>query len=155
MVNYDHVQHAIRQRVTVTQFRRHMAHYIAMVRYGDDYICIQRRGHEPVFLVSQADMDLIWERRDDLESGPRDAKGHRRGFGLLYWLRRLRQAEISADPAERKTVEVEMAASRFGEGRGVTRPKALQSRVWLHPYRSTCCQCPDWTNWPAVNLLHS
>ena len=64
MINYDDVPHAIHQRTKVTHFRRHMAHYIAMVRYGDDFVCIKRRGMDNVYLVSQADFDLICKRRD-------------------------------------------------------------------------------------------
>ncbi|MEM7719116.1 MAG: type II toxin-antitoxin system Phd/YefM family antitoxin [Pseudomonadota bacterium] len=107
----------IHKAVTVTQFRRHLAHYIAAVRYGDDYVCIQRRGRDPVYLISQADMDLIWDRCADLEHGPRDAQGHRRGFGLLYWLRRLIKAELSGDPRQMAEVQDGMAANRFGGAR--------------------------------------
>ena len=92
MINYDDELHNIRHAVTVTQFRRWMAHYIAMVRYGDDYVCIKRRGRDPVYLVCQADMDLIWERSDDLHSGPHDPEtGCRTGRGFLYWLRQVFQ----------------------------------------------------------------
>ena len=66
----------------------HMAHYIAMVRYGDDWVRIKRKGLEPVYLVSEADMKLIWDRSDDMDAGPRDAEtGERSGRGLMYWVR--------------------------------------------------------------------
>ena len=83
MMNYDEHLSTLVTRVSVTQFRKHLAHYIATVRYGDDYVCIQRKGQDPVYLISQADMDLIWERRDDLEVGPRTDKGNRNGLGIM------------------------------------------------------------------------
>ena len=93
MINYDDVPHAIHQRTKVTHFRRHMAHYITLVRYGDDYVCIKRRGMDNVYLVSQADFDLINKRRDVLIHGPCDPKtGNRIGRGFWHVLRdRLRE----------------------------------------------------------------
>lgn len=115
MISYEDVPGNIRHIVSVTQLRRHLAHYIAMVRYGDDWVCIKRRGMPPVFLVSQADFDLICTRRDDLHGGPPDAAGHRTGFGLVYWLKALIRAERSGDPGAVGEVEFAMEATRFGE----------------------------------------
>jgi len=83
MINYDEHDTNMVTRLTVTQFRKHLARYIATVRYGGDYVCIQRKGQDPVYLVSRADMDLIWERSDDLEIGPRKDTGYRSGEGLM------------------------------------------------------------------------
>ncbi|MDA8586828.1 type II toxin-antitoxin system Phd/YefM family antitoxin [Rhodobacteraceae bacterium] len=88
MFNYDEHLKNIRTGVSVTEFRKHLADYIAMVRYGDDWVCIRRKGKDPVWLISQADMDLIWERRDDLHAGPRDDAGHRSGNGFMSWWRK-------------------------------------------------------------------
>ncbi len=85
MINYDDHPQNIRKSIRVTEFRRHMAHYIAMVRYGDDWVAIQRKGGYPVYLVSQADFDLLHERKDDVLHGPRDPEtGKRTGRGLWY-----------------------------------------------------------------------
>ncbi len=83
MINYDDHDTNMITRVTVTEFRKYLARYIATVRYGSDYVCIRRKGQDPVYLISQADMDLIWERRDDLEVGPRNEDGQRSGNGLM------------------------------------------------------------------------
>ena len=82
-MNYDDHPDILVTRIKVTEFRKHMAHYMATVRYGGDYVCIQRKGQDPVYLVSSADMDLIRERRDDLDVGPRLETGQRSGFGLM------------------------------------------------------------------------
>lgn len=66
MIDYEQVPHEIHQVVKVSQFRRHMAHYIAMVRYGDDYVCIKRKRMDPVYLVSSADFDLIRKRQGEV-----------------------------------------------------------------------------------------
>lgn len=89
MISYDDHHGPIHVTgISVTELRRHLAHYIAMVRYGDDWVCIRRKGMDPVYLVSEADMKLIWERSDDMEDGLRDPKtGMRPGRGLMYWVR--------------------------------------------------------------------
>ncbi len=119
MVNYDDHEANITSAISITEFRRYMAHYIATVRYGDDYVCIKRKNSEPVYLVSRADMELIWEKSDELHAGPRDAKGHRTGMGFLHWMRRLWKAEQSGDPAEVRAVHESMEIVGFGK-----RPKA-------------------------------
>ncbi len=58
MNDEDHPQ-TQRHGVSVSEFRRRLAHYISVVRYGDDWVCIHRKGMEPVYLVSEADMKLI------------------------------------------------------------------------------------------------
>ena len=87
MISYEDHEHNIRTRVTVSEFRRHLAHYIAMVRYGDDWVCIRRKGMDSVFLVSETDMRLIWKASDEFYDGDRDAKGNITGRGLMYWIR--------------------------------------------------------------------
>lgn len=102
MINYEDHHHAIRTVITVTEFRRWMAHYIAMVRYGNDYVCIKRRGMDPVYLVSQADIDLIRERSDGLEQGLRNPKtGRRSGRGMMYWVRRAFREEKASRSKQR------------------------------------------------------
>lgn len=88
MINYDDHPDSIRKIVRVTEFRQRMSHYIAMVRYGDDWVCIKRRGTDPVYLVSQADFDLINRRRDRLLNAPKDPDtGKPKGKGLWQQLR--------------------------------------------------------------------
>lgn len=76
----------IRHGVTVSEFRRRLAHYVALVRYGDDWVCIHRKGMEPVYLVSEADMKLIWDTSDEFYGGGRDADGFLKGRGLWHWI---------------------------------------------------------------------
>ncbi|NNE79595.1 MAG: type II toxin-antitoxin system prevent-host-death family antitoxin [Silicimonas sp.] len=116
MINYEDHPDNIREVITVTQFRRWMAHYIAMVRYGDDWVCIKRRGMDPVYLVSKADMELIREKSDDIELGPRNPKtGSRTGRGFMYWVRRLLKAERSGDPAKLRAVEIDLELAGYGD----------------------------------------
>ena len=77
----------IRAGITVSQFRARLAHYISAVRYGDDWVCIQRKGEDPVYLVSEADMKLIWKTSDEFYEGGRDAQGFLKGRGLWHWVR--------------------------------------------------------------------
>lgn len=73
--------------VTVTMLRKHLAQYIARVRYGDEWVCIQRRGCDPVYLVSQVDFNLICKERDELMHGPTDPEtGKRPAKGFWYQL---------------------------------------------------------------------
>ena len=123
MVNYDDIEDNLTSSVTVTEFRRHMAQYIATVRYGDDYVCIKRKNADPVYLVCKADFDLIWEKSDDLRGGPRNEKGHRTGLGFLYWLREIWKAEQTGDPEEVRRVNdvIDRTTSVFGTA---SRPEA-------------------------------
>ena len=90
---HDHPE-PLRHIIGITAFRKHMAHYIATVRYGDDWICIKRNHAEPVYLVSQADFDLISDRRDELLGAPRDPVTRmRRGKGMWQVLREVFAAE--------------------------------------------------------------
>lgn len=116
MISYEDHPETIQHWITVTRFRRHMAHYIAMVRYGNDWVCIRRKGMEPVYLVSKADFDLIREKADDLHDGPRDPKtGYRSGLGFMHWLRELLKAERSGDPARLRAVENDLELIRYGD----------------------------------------
>ena len=89
MISYEDHQDNIRVTgITVSEFRRHLAHYIAMVRYGDDWVRIQRKGMEPVYLVSEADMQLIWKTSDEFYAGPKDpVTGKLPGRGFMHWVR--------------------------------------------------------------------
>ena len=88
MISYEDHPKEIRPTVTVSQFRAHMAHYIAMVRYGDDWVRIKRKGCAPVYLVSEADMKLIWKESDALyDKSIVDNSGMKTGYGLLHWIR--------------------------------------------------------------------
>ncbi len=89
MISYEHHEDNIRiTGISVTEFRRHMAHYIAMVRYGDDWVRIKRKGMEPVYLVSEADMRLIWKASDEFYEGTWTGNP-KLPFkrGILYWIR--------------------------------------------------------------------
>ncbi|MEO1024817.1 MAG: type II toxin-antitoxin system prevent-host-death family antitoxin [Pseudomonadota bacterium] len=71
--------------VTVSQFRKNVAGYINHVRYGDEWICIQRRNCDPVYLVCKADFDLIMSKVDDLVDGPKDPKTGKRPPKGFWW----------------------------------------------------------------------
>ena len=79
--------HPYTRAVTVSEFRRHLARYIARVRFGDDFVAVHRRGEDPVFLISQADFDLLEERRTDLDVGPYDPERKGRWAGIMKFLR--------------------------------------------------------------------
>ena len=88
MISYEDHPKEIRQTVTVSKFRAQMAHYIAMVRYGDDWICIKRKGCDPVYLVSAADMDLIWKESNALYGkSVVYPNGFKSGHNLMHWVR--------------------------------------------------------------------
>ncbi len=88
MISYEDHPREITQTVTVSKFRAHLAHYIAMVRYGDDWIRIKRKGCAPVYLVSEADMKLIWKESDAFYGHNRCAKtGAKTGYDFLHWIR--------------------------------------------------------------------
>ncbi|MEM9969841.1 MAG: type II toxin-antitoxin system prevent-host-death family antitoxin [Pseudomonadota bacterium] len=71
---------------TVSDFRRHLAHYIASVRYGRDRVEIRRKDAEPVYLVSAADFEVIAERVAPLDEGPVASWGERDPSGS-FWAR--------------------------------------------------------------------
>lgn len=73
--------------IKVSEFRRRLAHYIARVRHGDDFVAIHRKGEDPVFLISKADFDLMEEKRLDVEVGPWCEKTKVRRGGIMKWLR--------------------------------------------------------------------
>ena len=80
--------------VKVTAFRKNMSRLIASVRHGDDWVCIKRKGCDPVYLVSQADFDLIQSRRDALLNAPRDPEtGMPTGKGFWQRLKDVLRAE--------------------------------------------------------------
>lgn len=58
------------QFTTVTRFRKYLSIYIDHVRYGDHFVCIERKGCDPVYLISQADFDLMCKRSDELLRPP-------------------------------------------------------------------------------------
>ena len=60
------------QTTNVTHFRKYLSIYIDHVRYGDQYVRINRKGRDAVYLISQADFDLLWSKQDALMYGPRD-----------------------------------------------------------------------------------
>ena len=112
MINYDDAPADQQHYISVTEFRRHLSHYIALVRYGDDFICITRRGGNPVYLVSEADFDLIREQEEILDHGPRDENGERmQSDGLMSRLRDLiRWERKSPEEKERIAREEEREA---------------------------------------------
>ncbi len=74
--------------VSASEFRRRLAHYIGCVRYGGDFVAIGRKGEDNVYLISQADWDLLGKKIDDLDSGKFDPKLRVRHSGLwelLNW----------------------------------------------------------------------
>ena len=77
---------AYSRRIYVSEFRRRLSHFISEVRHGGDFVCIRRKGEENVYLISQADWDLLSSRIDDLESGKRDPESGMRKGGLWRWL---------------------------------------------------------------------
>lgn len=77
--------------IGITEFRRRLAHWIGCVRYGDDFICIRRKGEDPVFLISKADFDLMEKTRIDYDAGPYDPVTKGRREGIMAWFRRKRR----------------------------------------------------------------
>lgn len=74
--------------VTVSEFRRRLAHYIGRVRYGGDFVAIGRKGEDSVYLISQADWDLFGKKITDLDAGKFDPELRVRHGGLwelLNW----------------------------------------------------------------------
>jgi len=95
--------------VTASEFRGRLAHYIGRVRHGGDFIAIQRKGEESVYVISQADWDLLDARIADIEDGPYDPEGKRRRGGIMAWFRLRREearlrARIKARAAEREAI---------------------------------------------------
>ncbi len=87
--------HPYTKGVSVSTFRKRLAHYIAQVRHGCDFVCIRRRGEGNVYLISQADWDLLSEKISHLESGRFDPEvGAATGglWSLLNWEYRWEQA---------------------------------------------------------------
>ncbi len=79
---------AFTQGITVSEFRRCLAHYVGCVRYGGDFIAINRKGEDSVYLISQADWDLLGKKITDLDSGKFDPELRVRHSGLwelLNW----------------------------------------------------------------------
>ena len=88
---------------TVSEFRRHLAHYIASVRYGRDRVEIRRDGAEPVYLVSAADFEVLQERLVEIDEGP--LEGGRRDAGQTFWARLGQRLTHTAEVAPKATVE--------------------------------------------------
>lgn len=87
MISYEDHPGEIRMTVNTSQFRAHLAHYIAMVRYGDDWVRIKRKGCDPVYLVSEADMKLIWKESNAFYGHSRNAEtGAESGYSFLHWI---------------------------------------------------------------------
>lgn len=86
--------------VTITEFRRNLAHYINLVRYSQDFIRIARRGCDSVYLISEIDFDDAMRVADEIENGKlvpgkkyRDRKGWRWFFNAEYHYWRFWQRE--------------------------------------------------------------
>lgn len=73
--------------ISTSEFRHRLAHYIGLVRYGNDVVVIQRKGEEPVYLISQADWDLLGKKIDHLENDGRDPDTGKLKLGLWRLLR--------------------------------------------------------------------
>ena len=84
------IRHPTIQSMGTSEFRRRLAHWIGSVRYGDDVICIRRRGADPVYLISKADFDLMEQKRLDIDVGPWDEELKARSGGIMAWLRKRR-----------------------------------------------------------------
>ncbi len=86
MNDEDHPQ-TQRHGVSVSEFRRRLAAGLGHLEVRDEWVCIHRKGMEPVYLVSEADMKLIWKTSDEFYGGGRDADGFLKGRGLWHWIR--------------------------------------------------------------------
>ena len=119
----------LRRTVTVTEFRSRMAHYIASVRYGDDWLRIRRKGTDPVYLVSEADFRMLCEKVDEFYDGPRDRMtGQRTGRGFMYWLWQGLKADRKAAKAKPLPLE-----PRPEPVRPVAPPEAAPMAVPVRP----------------------
>ena len=95
--------------VTTTAFRARLAHYVGRVRHGGDFIAIERKGEENVYLISQADWDLLDAKIADIEEGPYDPDWKCRRGGIMKWFRLRREdaeqrARIAARAEERERI---------------------------------------------------
>ena len=95
--------------VTTTAFRARLAHYVGRVRHGGDFIAIRRKSEENVYLISQADWDLLDAKIADIEEGPFDPDWNCRRGGIMRWFRRRREEteqkeRIAARAAERERI---------------------------------------------------
>ena len=94
--------------ISTSEFRRRLAHYIGLVRYGNDVVVIHRKGEEPVYLISRADWDLLDKKIDHLENDGRDPVTGRLKLGIWRLLSisyggeraRKRLAKLGAKSAE-------------------------------------------------------
>ena len=95
--------------MTTSEFRGRLAHYIGRVRHGGDFIAIRRKGEDNVYVISQADWDVLDRKMADLDEGPYDPVQKRRRGGFLAWFKlegrsaRLR-AGIAARAEERERI---------------------------------------------------
>lgn len=117
--------HPYSNGVSASTFRKRLSHYVAQVRHGNDFVCIRRRGEENVYLISQADWDLLRQKIVDLESGTFDPKVGARTEGLwalLNWEYRWEQAGNWLDARRRAKVQKEPVAT---SAKLVTMPEPL------------------------------
>ena len=111
MVNGNRAAGAGLAHVTTTEFRGRLAHYIGRVRHGGDFIAIRRKGEENVYVISQADWDLLDVKIADLEDGPYDPVWKCRTRGFMAWFKREREgAELDARIAARAEERERIAA---------------------------------------------
>jgi len=109
MVNNDRAARASLAVVTTSEFRGRLAHYIGRVRHGGDFVAIRRKGEENVYVISQADWDLLDKKIADLEDGPYDPDWKCRRGGIWAWLDLERRsarlgARIAARAEERERI---------------------------------------------------
>lgn len=118
MVNSFRADRTALAVVTASEFRARLAHYIGRVRHGGDFIAIERKGEENVYLISQADWDLLEVWIADVEDGPYDPAVKRRRGGILAWFRlRSEEARLRAR-LKARAEERERIAGRWGERTG-------------------------------------
>ena len=110
MPNYDHIDDNLHSYVSVTQFRRNLAGYIATVRFGDDFVCIQRKGRDPVYLISEADFAVLSKRRGYARRPSKTEVQQRSGFWRRIWAGR--KARASEPPGPEAHGSNERLASR-------------------------------------------
>lgn len=79
--------------VTISELRKDLARLVASVRYGSDFVVIRRKAEDNVYLISQADWDLLDRKIDELETGRWCDRRKRMVGGLMSFLRREKSLE--------------------------------------------------------------
>lgn len=84
-------EYVVVDQIGTSEFRRRLSHHLGRVRYGGHCLAIHRKNEDPVYLIAQADFDLLRDRIADVEDGPLCRKTDKRWGGMMQYLRALRR----------------------------------------------------------------